>query len=270
MFDFQEFPAPVGDKIKQLVGSKYFIAEAPFTCIAEDSSFAPLDTSYRPSDSAEIVFVCGWHRMVRSGDTDPIKQPSKNYRIEHAGLAGIPPIEAETDPAIGTEECEKRKVEWPEGVKPSHLKALAFPFNMLPDGKRVLFMPDKTSVALIPDHLWESIRDKAKKSRGSLLAHAYKVSLGVLQLWQELCPIVERRRKKLERLTSEGKNVSRYWHEVDPMGRDERIAQWILYWAPNLFENLRTKFKPFLEARKVLSKATGFTEGTVADIVGHA
>ena len=270
MFDHHEFPGPVGDKIRQRVGPKYFIAEAPFKCCTEPAE-SVVDYPYREPEVYDIEFRCNWHRMVRAGEIDPEKQPSRNYRFQGGGYAFEKlTSEAESDRPDDKTECEERKVAWPEGVQPSHLKTLAFPFSILPDGKRVWFMPDKKSVALIPDHIWESIRDKAKKSRGKLLAHAYKVSLGVLQLWQGLCPIVEKRRKKLRRLTSEGMDVHKFWFDVDPMGRDGKIEEWVSYWAPNLCENLRSEFKPFLEARKILSKATGITEATVADIVGHA
>ena len=116
-------------------------------------------------------------------------------------------------------------------VRLEQLAPLSWPGLKLPDGRRVLFVPEAKSVGILLPHAWNDLRHFAKASRGPLICHAYAVTLGVLQYWKVRGPKMVQRRKDRKAWIDGGKNQWEFDRAADPKGRDEKIETWMYHWA---------------------------------------
>jgi hypothetical protein len=205
--------------------------------------------------------------MELAGHTDPRQAPDANYGRT------INPLEEDLaykrDLAVEKLPCESIGGPWPNGVNVETLLKQDLPAARLPDGRSVFFVPDSEFFGSILTHAWKKLVDNAKAARGELVTHAYKVTLDVLQFWKVIGPEMAERRKRREALRAENKSTCDFDCEIDPSGRDERIENWMFYWARHLHDDPCEKFTPFQEARGVLSRATGYGPQAIGTIVGR-
>jgi hypothetical protein len=235
-----------------------------------DEIRAQLGKSYHCIQVPGEYFHCRWHRLEAAGQTSK------------AALSGIDFFQGEegaTDSHIpvpmqvprefeNSLKCEGYAPLLPAGVRSDGL-APGLPIETLPDGRRVVFVPDVPQWGPYVPAVWRRLVEAAKEARPKLIEHAYKVALGVLGLWKEIGPAMGAIRSRCENAEAEGKTYSEILREVDPSGRDRGLARWVYYWARERHDHPEVPFTPFKEARLVVSRATGIAASTIGTIVGR-
>jgi hypothetical protein len=247
MFNLQEKfsqPENIGELIRDQLGRRHMLVAEP------------------------VGFRCNWHRMVEAGETNPTKEPTRNYRFEGSSYDDYPPSEAEADFPEKRLACEEgATLKWPRTVRLEQLAPLSWPGLKLPDGRRVLFVPEAKSVGILLPHAWNDLRRFAKASRGPLISHAYAVTLGVLQYWKVRGSEMVQRREDRKAWIKGGKNQWEFDLAADPKGRDEKIETWMYHWARHLHDNPPNRFRPSVEAIAVLSRTIGYTASGIESII---
>jgi hypothetical protein len=148
--------------------------------------------------------------------------------------------------------CEGYFSPWPEGVSVDLLGRQGLPYEALPDGRLVFFIPNEERFGSFTTSTWGRLLQSAKDARRAVTLHAYDVTLGALQLWREIGPLMSDAWERCKHVEADRHEFHRILDEVDPSGRNRKIEQWIRYWAKHLCEKPSVRFTPSEEALGVL------------------
>jgi hypothetical protein len=230
---------------------------------------AQLGNRYCWIPSPHEFFFCRWHRLKAAGHTEHKSEPAADLGFPSTGAddSRLPVPVYEEAAMVERLPCEKDILQWPVGVRVDLLERQGLPYETLPDGRRVFFVPDVEQFGAFTATTWQRLVESAKLARPQLTAHAYEVCLGVLQLWKVVGPEMGRIRS----LWTEGEpERAVFWeaiHKVDPSGRHRKFEQWIYYWARELYESPMKKFTPSKIAFQVLQEAIGLAPSSIESIL---
>ncbi len=243
---------PQGDKIRSEIGN----------------------SSYAFLPNPEEFFFCPWHNLEKAELTAETLPPTAN--VVCSFTAGedcyIPCPERSGRLPIENLPCEGYFSPSPEGIGVDVLMNQGFHLEALPDGRQVFFIPNHTAIKQLGPFtptVWKRLVDNINDSRAKVIRHAYQVTLGVLQIWRRIGPSMARVRE-CNKDTEEGREAFfAVLQQIDPSGRNRKLEEWISYWAEDLHNEPAKEFKPHLEARKVLARATGLGAANIGTIVGR-
>ena len=214
-------------------------------------------------------FNCRWHRLKAAG----LAEPKVNAKVDLCCLdtgetESYLPVQV--TPPVSFDDrlsCEGYFSPWPEGVSVDLLGRQGLPYEALPDGRQVFFIPDVDQFGSFTPKTWSRLVDCAEENRRAVTLHAYDVSLGALQLWKKIGPLMGDAWKRCKLVEDDRDEFHRILDEVDPSGRNRKFAQWICYWAKHLYENPSMRFTASKEALKVLQLATGLTPSGIESVM---
>jgi hypothetical protein len=181
----------------------------------------------------------------------------------------------ETASAAAPPRCESSEA-WPSiEVREEALEGL--PRHQLPDTRRVVFVPHVNQFGTVLRSEWSLIKQAATVAHRTLIRHAYEVSLEILRCWKKYGPRILQTVHERDRRIREG---IAFVHPDLPLTDIERwLPSWVSVHAPHLtykdasdpyyvgdrsvdekqvFDRRMTELVPNVEARVVMSRATGY------------
>jgi hypothetical protein len=173
-------------------------------------------------------------------------------------------------------------------MRPAALEGL--PCHQLPDVRSVVFIPHVDQFGSVLPGEWRLIRQAANTWHEILVAHAYEVSLEILQYWKRHGARIMQTVHERDRRIREGTAID---HPVPPLSPLEGwLPNWISVHASDLsyrdqadpyyieknppvdekqtFDLRMEALVPNVEARAAVSRATGYGVATVKKAVEEA
>ncbi len=230
---------------------------------------AQLGLPYYWIPSPEAWFNCRWHQIKAVGLAEPKVEAKVDLCcLDTDETESYLPLQV-TPPASFDDRlsCEGYFSPWPEGVSVDLLGRQGLPYEALPDGRQVFFIPDVDQFGSFTPSTWRRLVQSAGDARRAVTLHAYDVTRGVLQLWKAIGPLMSDARGRCKLVENDRDELHRILDEVDPSGRNRKLQQWIHYWAKHLYEDPSTTFTPSEEALRVLHLATGLTPSGIESIM---